>query len=91
MPDLVRDLADLPPVLTVDQIRRVLAVGRRQAYQLVGDGTVRSIRIGARGIRVPRSALIAFLAGENEMAAPVVVTSGAAIIAEAPSRARATR
>jgi excisionase family DNA binding protein len=61
---MATNLADLPPVLKVADVARVLSIGRRQAYALVADGIVRSVRIG-RALRIPRSALIAFLEGEG--------------------------
>lgn len=55
----------LPTVLTVAGLAQALGVGRRHAYKLVADGTIRSVRVG-RAIRIPRSALVEFLDGPSE-------------------------
>jgi excisionase family DNA binding protein len=54
-------------VLTVSELSKALRVARRSAYVLVASGQIRSVRVGpaGRGIRIPRSALEEFLAGEN--------------------------
>lgn len=51
---------NLPLLLTVHDLASLLRIGRSAAYQLVKDGTVRSIRVG-RSIRIPRDALIQFM------------------------------
>jgi excisionase family DNA binding protein len=55
-------LADAPDVLTVQEVRKILRIGRNQAYALIASGRVRSCRIGG-AIRVPRSALEQFVEG----------------------------
>jgi len=59
------DLVDLPVVLRVADVARVLAIGRRQAYALVAEGTIRSVRVG-RSLRIPKTAVVAFLEGDPE-------------------------
>lgn len=51
---------NLPLLLTVHDLALLLRIGRNAAYQLVKDGTIRSIRVG-RSIRIPRDALIQFV------------------------------
>ncbi len=53
---------DLPLMLTVDELAKVLRIGRNAAYQLVKDGLVRGIRVG-RTIRIPCEAIIQFAGG----------------------------
>lgn len=48
---------NLPLLLTVEEMQKVLRIGRNAAYQLVKDGSIQTIRIG-RSIRIPRKALI---------------------------------
>ena len=48
---------NMPPLLTVDEMRKVLRIGRNAAYQMVKEGSIQTIRIG-RSIRVPRKALM---------------------------------
>lgn len=53
-------LAEVPDLLTVHEVARVLRIGRNTAYALVRSGRVRSLRIG-RAVRVPKEALRRFL------------------------------
>lgn len=50
----------LPLSLTVSELAKVLRIGRNSAYQLISDGTIRSIHVG-RSIRIPRTALVQYL------------------------------
>ena len=52
----------LPPVLKVEDLAKLLRCGRSQAYTLVREGHVRSVRVG-RSIRIPKQAVIDFLGG----------------------------
>jgi len=54
------NLEQLPLVLSVDELARVLHIGKNSAYDLIRSGKIRSTRIG-RQIRIPRTALEAFL------------------------------
>ena len=58
-------LAELPPVLTVDEARRVLRIGRRQLYRAVARHDVPALKVG-RSIRIPRSGLEALLSQPAE-------------------------
>ena len=49
-------LAELPEVLSVDQVADYLGLARNSAYAAVARGEIRSVRIGRRLI-VPRSAI----------------------------------
>lgn len=51
---------DLPLVLSVPELAKVLGIGRNAAYSLVNSGEIRSIRIG-KNIRIPQFALMDFL------------------------------
>ena len=55
---------ELPLVLTVDEARRVLRIGRRQLYQAIARRDVHTVKVG-RSIRIPRSSLEAWLAGPS--------------------------
>jgi excisionase family DNA binding protein len=59
---------DLPLVLTVDEARRVLRIGRRQLYQAIARRDVHTVKVG-RSIRIPRSSLEAWLAEPVQAAA----------------------
>lgn len=53
---------DLPVVLSVVQLSKVLGIGRNTAYDLVRCGRIKSVRVG-RQIRISRSSLLEFLDG----------------------------
>jgi len=53
-------LTDAPDVLAVQDVARILRIGRNQAYELVRSGVIASVRIG-RSIRVPKTAVLRFL------------------------------
>ena len=50
--------------LKVREVAAILRCGRNQAYELIRDGQLRSVRIG-RAIRVTREALDEFKAGRE--------------------------
>ena len=58
-------VAELPAVLTVDEARRVLRIGRRQLYRAIAKHDVPALKVG-RSIRIPRSGLEAWLAASVE-------------------------
>jgi excisionase family DNA binding protein len=53
-------LNELPDVLTMDELRQVLRIGRATAYELVRRKEIVSIRVG-RAIRVPKQAVVTWL------------------------------
>jgi excisionase family DNA binding protein len=65
---MVQSLAELPLVLTVQQVQDILDVSKTTAYELVHSGAIASVKIG-RTFRVTRSALAAFLGLSDEAAA----------------------
>lgn len=60
--------ADAPDILTVEEAAQLARVGRNAMYAAVQRGDVWSARIG-KSIRIPKSALAAFLHLTNEAAA----------------------
>ena len=54
----------VPMVITVDGLMTILHIGRNTAYDLVRAGKIRSVRVGKQ-IRIPREAVIQFLAGSE--------------------------
>lgn len=50
----------LPLALTVEDLSRLLTIGRNTAYELVRSGKIRSIRVG-RIYRIPQSAVDEYL------------------------------
>jgi excisionase family DNA binding protein len=62
MNEAVKDRTDLREVLSVEEARVVLGLGRRAAYAGVKRGEIPSIRVGRR-LLVPRVALDKLLSG----------------------------
>lgn len=56
----ITSFEQLPLVLSVEELARVLHIGKNSAYDLIRSGKIRSARIGHQ-IRVPKTALQAFL------------------------------
>jgi excisionase family DNA binding protein len=54
--------------LKVQEVAAILRCGKNQAYELIQRGEIRSVRIG-RAVRVTRSALEEFLAGDRARSA----------------------
>ena len=62
--------SELPLVLTVEEARRVLRIGRRQLYQAIARQDVPAVKVG-RSIRIPRSSLEAWLGAPNQSRDPI--------------------
>lgn len=58
---------DIVQVLKVEDIARILSIGRNSAYELVRSGKVRSVKVG-RTYRIPYSAVKDYLNGTDESA-----------------------
>lgn len=56
----VPHLQDLPDLLTVDEVARVLRIGRGKAYLLVRAGELPSIKLG-HALRIPKIAVARLL------------------------------
>ena len=52
-------------LMTVEQVRRFLSIGRTHIYALIGDGALPHVRIG-RSLRVRRSDLERFVEEHTE-------------------------
>ncbi len=51
---------ELPYVISVPQLAKLLGIGRNAAYEIVNRGEIRSVKIG-KTIRIPKSAVIEFV------------------------------
>lgn len=60
----VRDVRELPAILTVAQLQQLLGISRPKAYELVNSEGFPVIRIG-RAVLVPREALLRWLDEQN--------------------------
>ena len=52
-------------ILTVDDLKEILKIGRNVAYALVNNGTIKSIRIN-RQFRIPKQFLMDYLFSDYE-------------------------
>lgn len=52
--------AELPDLLTMEDMQKALGVGRSMAYRLIRDGSIRHMRIG-KAIKIPKRFLIDFV------------------------------
>lgn len=68
-------LADLPEILTVDEVAAYLRVSRSALYVAVADGRIPAVRHG-RSIRIPRFRLEHWLRTGRDVAALRAVTKG---------------
>lgn len=59
-------LEDLPQVLKVREVAAILRISLSQAYELVAQGTIPSVRLG-KVIRVPRAALEQYLCAQADL------------------------
>ena len=57
---------DLPDVLTVTQLAKVLRISKNTAYKLIREGRIRITRLG-RIIRISKHDLLIFVNGQTEM------------------------
>ena len=60
------DFSSMPLVLTIPDVAETLQIVRSAAYALARSGELFTIKVGSQ-IRVPRSALIAYLKAEAEV------------------------
>ena len=57
---------DYPDIVTVTELAKMLHIGRNQAYKLVGDGSIRTIRIGTLH-RIPKQSVIDYVTRSTEL------------------------
>ena len=50
----------LPLILSVDELTKILGIGRNTAYDLIRCERIRSVRIGHK-IKIPKDSLLEFL------------------------------
>jgi excisionase family DNA binding protein len=57
MPKYIRDY---PDVLTVEDVKEILQIGRKTAYRLIDENKIQHFRIGTK-IRIPKQCLVNYL------------------------------
>lgn len=53
-------ISEYPDVLTVENVKEILNIGRKSAYRLIEENKIRHFRIGTI-IRIPKQCLIDYL------------------------------
>lgn len=56
----ITSIDDLPLMLTVSDVSKILGIGMNTAYDLVRSGAMKSVRVG-RQIRVSKAAFLEFI------------------------------
>jgi len=51
---------EYPDIITVEQLQKILKIGRNTAYKLLKNNTIKSIRIG-KIHKIPKSNIIEYL------------------------------
>lgn len=49
--------ANYPDIVSVDELMRMLKIGRNSAYKLLQDGTIKSFKVGNR-YKIPKKEII---------------------------------
>lgn len=57
---MTKHIHDYPDVLTVEEVKEILQIGRKSAYRLVENNEIQHFRIGTK-IRIPKQCLIDYL------------------------------
>lgn len=55
-----RTVEELPLMLNVNDVAKILGIGKNLAYSLVNSGEIKGLRIGTK-IRVPKQALVDYI------------------------------
>ena len=53
-----------PDLMSINDLRGALGVGRTKAYELISSGEIRSIRVG-NAIRIPKTSLLDYVKGSG--------------------------
>lgn len=56
---------EYPDIVSFDQMRKMLHIGRNKAFQLLAEKKIHSIRIGSRH-KIPKVSIIEFLNGDSD-------------------------
>ena len=62
IPNSTEIFKDYPDVVTIDQLQKMLNIGRNSAYELLRNNIIKSVRVGKRYI-IPKVYVIAYLFG----------------------------
>ncbi|WP_080945198.1 helix-turn-helix domain-containing protein [Clostridium sporogenes] len=56
-----KEFAELPMLLTVNQMRKVLNIGKNSAYELIYQKNFPILKLGERKIRIPKKDLLIWI------------------------------
>ncbi|MGU9539220.1 helix-turn-helix domain-containing protein [Clostridium tepidum] len=56
-----KQFEELPMMLTVDQMRKVLNIGKNSAYELIYQKNFPILKLGERKIRIPKKDLLIWI------------------------------
>jgi excisionase family DNA binding protein len=62
--DSLNNISAIEPLLTVDDVAKILRCSRAQVYALVGEGFLRRVPLPYRATRITRSEVERLLRGE---------------------------
>ena len=63
--DMFKEYSD---VVTIEQLMRMLNIGKNKAYELIKNNTIQTVRIGKKYI-IPKVAVIQFLSNKIKLSA----------------------
>lgn len=55
-----RTVEELPLMLDVKEVAKILGIGKNLAYSLVNSGEIKALRVGTK-IRVPKQSLVDYI------------------------------
>lgn len=55
-----RTVEDLPLMLDIKDVAKILGIGKNLAYSLVNSGEIKGLRIGTK-IRIPKQSLVDYI------------------------------
>ncbi|MBD5150307.1 MAG: helix-turn-helix domain-containing protein [Oscillibacter sp.] len=55
-----RTVEDLPLMLDIKDVAKILGIGKNLAYSLVNSGEIKALRVGTK-IRIPKQSLVDYI------------------------------
>lgn len=52
---------EYPDIVTVDDLQKMLRIGRNTAYGLIKDGAIKTVRVSPRKVIIPKKSVIDFV------------------------------
>ena len=64
--EILNDYVPQQAVFTVEEFAELLRVSKSTGYALIRENRIRTIKIGSKGVRIPRKAVVEFLEAEEK-------------------------